>query len=244
MALANGIYISTHNILRGLPKSAAVGNFFRSILSIPLALLFNSAIGSVLHLAMVPGVEAGMQKWAAVISKLASDCVAGVIEGLADRQNNVRIRLIDYREKVSQLFAVFARFDVLFPEEDVLELLQKPKTLIAAIHQDARDLEKVFIVNALDLMYIWMYQPRARKALQQTVAAMSTEEWLIFYRSQLVLKRHREISQVFVDGIVGKNFSKALSFYLDRADAYLQDMVQIGKVREKILKKQSRPLTA
>ncbi|MBV5316463.1 MAG: hypothetical protein JZU50_01525 [Desulfobulbaceae bacterium] len=244
MALANGIYISTHNILRGLPKSAAVGNFFRSILSIPLALLFNSAIGSVLHLAMVPGVEAGMQKWAAVISKLASDCVAGVIEGLADRQNNVRIRLIDYREKVSQLFAVFARFDVLFPEEDVLELLQKPKTLIAAIHQDARDLEKVFIVNALDLMYIWMYQPRARKALQQTVAAMSTEEWLIFYRSQLVLKRHREISQVFVDGIVGKNFSKALSFYLDRADAYLQDMVQIGMVREKILKKQRRPLTA
>ncbi len=244
MALANGIYISTHNILRGLPRSAVVGNFFRSILSIPLALLFNSVIGSVLHLAMVPGVEAGMQKWAAIISKLASDCVAGVIEGLADRQNNVRIRLNDYREKISQLFAVFARFDVLFPEDDVLELLQKPKTLIAAIHQDARDLEKVFIVNALDLMYIWMYQPRARKALQQTVAAMSTEEWLIFYRSQLVLKRHREISQVFVDGLVGKNFSKALSFYLDRADAYLQDMVEIGKVREKILKKQNLSPTA
>jgi len=244
MALANGIYISTHNILRGLPRNAAVGNFFRSILSIPLALLFNAGVGSLLHLAMVPGVDQALQKWAAVISKLASDCVAGVIEGLADRQNNIRIRLVDYREKISQLFAVFARFDVLFPEEDVLDLLQSPKKLIAAIHQDARDLEKVFIVNALDLMYIWMYQPRARKALQQTVAAMSTEEWLIFYRSQLVLKRHREISQVFVDGLVGKNFSKALSFYLDRTDVYLRDMVEIGKAREKILKKQNLSPTA
>ncbi len=244
MALANGIYISTHNILRGLPRTAAVGNFFRSILSIPLAILFNAAIGSLLHIAMIPGVEQHLQKWAAVISKLASDCVAGVIEGLADRQNNIRNRLVDYREKISQLFAVFARFDVLFPEEDVLDMLQSPKKIIAAIRLDARELEKVFIVNALDLMYLWMYQPRARKALQQTVAAMSTEEWLIFYRSQLVLKRHREISQVFVDGLVGKNFTKALSFYLEQADAYLMDMVQMGSVREKIIKKQGQIPTA
>jgi hypothetical protein len=93
-------------------------------------------------------------------------------------------------------------------------------------------------------MYIWMYQPRAQKALQQTVAAMSSEEWLIFYRSQLVLKRQKEISQVFVDGLVGKNFAKALSFYLDRADAYLDNMVEIGKVREKILKKLGQAPTA
>ena len=179
-----------------------------------------------------------------MISKLASDCVAGVIEGLADRASNIRIRLDDYREKVSQLFAVFARLDVLFPEEDVLDMLQSPKKLIAAIHKDAEELKKVFIVNALDLMYIWMYKPRARKALQQTVTAMSTEEWLIFYRSQLILKRHKEISQVFVDGLVGKNFAKALSFYLDRADEYLHDMVEIGKVRDKLLKKQGQIHTA
>ena len=237
MALANGIYISTHNILRGLPQSAAIGNFFRSILSIPLAILFNDGLASIMHIAMVPGVEEGLQKWAAVISKLASDCVAGVIEGLADRQSNVRIRLVDYREKLSQMFSVYARLDVLFPEEDVLDLLQSPKTLIAAIHEEAHDLKKVFIVNALDLMYIWMYQPRARKALQQIAVTLSTEEWLIFYRSQLVLKRQREISQVFVDGMVGRNFAKALSFYLDRSDAYLLDMVEIGKAREKYQQK-------
>ena len=244
MALANGLYIFTHNMLRGLPRSAAVGNLFRSLLSIPLAIACNAALASVLHLAMVPGVEEELQKWAAVISKFASDCVAAVIEGLADRQNNIRTRLADYRTKISQMFAVFARLDVLLPEEDVLDLLQSPKALMAAIRDEARDLRKVFIVNALDLMYIWMYQPRARKALQQTIAAMSTEEWLIFYRSQLVLKRQRHISQMFVDGLVGKNFARALSFYLDQADRYLQDMAEMGRARERMLQKEGRSPTA
>ena len=244
MALANGLYIFTHNMLRGLPRSAAVGNLFRSLLSIPLAIACNAALASVLHLAMVPGVEEELQKWAAVISKFASDCVAAVIEGLADRQNNIRTRLADYRTKISQMFAVFARLDVLLPEEDVLDLLQSPKALMAAIRDEARDLRKVFIVNALDLMYIWMYQPRARKALQQTIAAMSTEEWLIFYRSQLVLNRKRHISQMFVDGLVGKNFARALSFYLDQADRYLQDMAEMGRARERMLQKEGRSPTA
>ena len=240
MALANGIYISTHNMLRGLPRSAAIGNFFRSILSIPLAILFNDALAATLHMAMIPGVEEGLQKWAAVISKLASDCVAAVIEGLADRQSNIRMRMADYQAKITQLFSVFARLDVLFPEEDVLDLLQSPKSLIEAINEEANDLKKVFIINALDLMYIWMYKPRARKALQQIVLGMSTEEWLIFYRSQLILKRDREISQVFVDGLVGRNFAKALSFYLDRADTYLVDMMEMGMRRDRLLKKQGQ----
>ena len=234
MALANGIYISAHNVARGLPRSAVVGNFFRSILSIPLAVLFNFAVGSALHAAMITDVDMELQKWAAIISKLASDCVAGVIEGLADRARNIRIRLADYREKISRLFAVFARLDVLFPEEDVLDLLLSPKKTMSAIRHEARELEKAFVVNALDLMYIWMYQPRARKALEVTVAAMSLEEWRIFYRSQLILKRQKEISKVFIDGLVGKNFAKALAFYLDRKDVYLKDMARIGAAREQM----------
>ena len=42
MALTNGVYLSSHNAFRGLPRGAVVGNFFRSILSIPIAILFNS----------------------------------------------------------------------------------------------------------------------------------------------------------------------------------------------------------
>ena len=79
---------------------------------------------------------------------------------------------------------------------------------------------------------------------RRTLAAMSTEEWLIFYRSQLVLRRQRHISQMFVDGLVGKNFARALSFYLDQADRYLQDMAEMGRTRERMLQKEGRSPTA
>lgn len=228
MGLANGIYISGHNTFRGLPKSAAVGNFFRSILAIPLAISLNALLGSFLPLFGVVDVTGGLQKWAAIISKFASDCVAAIIEGLADRQINIRARLMGYRTKISQLFAVFSRLDLHFPEEDVLDMLQSPKMTIETLNYEARDQEKLIIVNALDLMYFWMLQPRARKALEILVQSMTKEEWLIFYRSQLVLKRHKEISQVFVDGLVGKHFSKALSFYLDRSEEYLANLEGLG----------------
>ncbi len=55
MALANGLYLSSHNAFRGLPKGAIFGNFFRSILSIPLAIAFNAAIGGILSEAGVAG---------------------------------------------------------------------------------------------------------------------------------------------------------------------------------------------
>jgi hypothetical protein len=232
MGLANGIYISTHNTFRGLPRTAAVGNFFRSILAIPLAIILNSTIGLVLHLSGIPDAAGILQKWAAIISKFASDCVAGVIEGLADRQINIRARLAAYQTKISQLFAVFSRLDLQFPEEDVLEMLQSPKMMMQTLNYEAREQERFIIVNALDLMYFWMYQPRARKALEIILQRMSREEWLIFYRSQLVLNRQQEISQVFVDGLVGKNFSKPLAFYLDRSVQYLADMEKLETKRK------------
>lgn len=231
MGLANGIYISSHNAVRGLPKGATVGNFFRSILAIPVAILLNGIIGFVLGMAGVPDVTGALQKWAAIISKFASDCVAAFIEGIADRQTNIRARLTAYRTKVSQLFSVFSRLDLLFPEEDVLAMLQAPKIMMKTLGKEARDLEKLMIVNALDLMYFWLYQPRSRKALSIILQNMSQEEWLIFYRSQLILKRHKEISQVFVDGLVGKHFSKALAFYLDQSTQYLADMKKLGEKR-------------
>jgi len=231
MALANGIYISSHNAFRGLPRPVVLANFFRSILSIPLAILFNTGLANGMHMAGMTGVEQALQKWAAITSKFASDCVAAIIEGLGDRHNNVRVRLADYRAKLIAMFDAFARLDVLFPEEDVLDMLQSPKMFIETISYEARDLEKVLIVNALDLMYFWLYQPRASKALEFISQDMTKEEWLIFLRSQYVLKRYREISQMFVDGLVGKNFSRALAFYLDRSDEYLLDMEKMGHSR-------------
>ncbi len=221
MALTNGIYISTHNAFRGLQKGAIFGNFFRTILSIPLAVGFNAVIGGILAGFEVPGINLILQKWAAIISKAASDCVAGLIEGLTDRYQNIRIRLRDYHSKLSQLFETYSHMEILFPESDVLKMLESPEKFICTIHNEASDLEKIIIINALDLLYIWMYQPRAQSALQMVVKEMSEDERQIFVRMHSVLERNREISQLFVDGVVGKNFSRGLSFYLDRAPGYL-----------------------
>ncbi|MDH3329113.1 MAG: hypothetical protein OEM01_07775, partial [Desulfobulbaceae bacterium] len=111
MALANGVYISGHNVFRGLSRAAVYGNFFRSILSIPLAVLFNGVIGWMIGTAGVVAYQDVLQKWAAVISKLASDCVAGFIEGLSDRYNNIRFRSMDYAAKISQVFVTYASLE-------------------------------------------------------------------------------------------------------------------------------------
>ena len=231
IAVANGAYIVAHNTFRGLPRGVAIGSFFRSVLSIPLTIAFNACLTTGMHMAAIPNAEETLQKWAAVISKLVSDCVAAVIGGLGDRHKNVHIRLADYRAKLVSMYDVFSRLDVIFPEEDVLDMLESPKTFMATINYEARDLEKVLIVNALDLMYFWWYQPRASKALETAVQNMTKEEWLIFLRSQYVLRRYKEISQLFVDGLVGKNFSRALAFYLDRSDEYLRTMETLGRKR-------------
>ncbi len=224
IALANGLYLFTHNTFRGLPKGAIWGSFFRTILSIPLALVFNSFIGLILWEAGVSGIGDILQKWAAVISKAASDCVAGIIEGLADRYENIRLRMRDYQAKLGQLFDTYARLELLFPEMDVLAMLEAPKEFIRTLSTEARDLERIIIINALDLLYFWMYQPRARSVLAARISGMSAEERQIFVRSQCILQRQREISQLFLDGIIGRNFSRGLAFYLDRYGEYLESL--------------------
>ncbi len=228
MALANGVYISGHNIFRGLPKGAVYGNFFRSILSIPLAILFNGVVGWMLGGSNVVAVNDILQKWAAVISKLASDCVAGFIEGLADRFNNIGFRSMDYSAKIAQVFETYAALEILFPEADVLEMLESPKEFMKAMAKKNPDLGKIVIINALDLLYIWMYQPRATSTLPSIMKAMSGEERRIMVASQLVLSQQRQISQLFVDGVLGKKFSRALSFYLDCSEEYLKSLQELA----------------
>ena len=222
MALANGVYISGHNIFRGLSRGAVYGNFFRSILSIPLAVLFNGVIGFMLGGTGVAAVNDILQKWAAVISKLASDCVAGFIEGLADRFNNIRFRTMDYSAKIAQVFETYAALETLFPEADVLEMLESPQEFMQDVAEKNPDLGKIVIINALDLLYIWMYQPRAASTLSSIMKSMSPEERRIMVASQRILEQQRQISQLFVDGVLGKKFSRALSFYLDHSEEYLK----------------------
>ena len=229
MALANGLYISTHNSLRGLQTAAIVGNFFRTVLSIPLAvavngLLFESLVGAGYGPDLVHG---GLQLWAAVISKLCSDVVAGVIEGAADRAQNMELRQRDYAEKLSQVYAVHAQLELLFPAQSAGELLNSPKRLIKALESEPELIRHVMI-NALDMMYLWMFQPRARKVFVRLLRRATPEERQVLLESQRVLGRKRLISELFVSGLLGKRFEQALAFYLSRRERYSAAMNRLS----------------
>jgi hypothetical protein len=227
MALANGIYLSTHNILRGLPRGAVYGNFFRSILSIPIAIGFNMVIGAILGAAGVVGINLILQKWAAIISKTASDIVASIIEGLADRHKNIQARLREYTIKFAQLFDIYAQLELLYPEVQTFKILDYSVNSEPRANAEARDLEKIIMVHALDLLYFWMYQPRSRTALRRYLGTLTEDERQILVSSQFTLQRYREISQLLIDGILGLNFQRPLSFYLSRYEGYLEEVKRL-----------------
>ena len=224
MALANGLYISSHNTYRGLPFGAIVGNFFRTILSIPVAVAFNFVILRIVMAFDVPAEVglAGMQLWAAIISKTASDFVAALIEGSADRQQNLSLRRIDYQEKLAQVHDVYGQLETLFPEQDLLALLDRPKELIKTVRDKGSDLIRYMVINSLDLLYFWMYQPLARTALIQQMESMSSDEKRFLLQSQQVLKQKRIVSEMLLNGLVGKRFERALAFYLSYSKRYLR----------------------
>lgn len=229
MALTNGVYISSHNIVRGLPRKAAMANFFRSILSIPVAIVLNEAVGSVLHLSGAGDVAAILQLWAAVISKLASDFVAGIIEGLADRSYNISMRNWDYSGKIRQVFELFTLLEIRFPTRNMLDALRSPAEFIMLSRGNGSDDVQAVMANALDLLYIRAYKPRAGDALRQAMERMTVDERAVFVASQQILREEKEVATLFVNGLVGRNFSKALSFYLIRYRNYLEELEHLSQ---------------
>jgi hypothetical protein len=231
ISLVNGLYLASHNLLRGLPRRAVAGNLFRSVFSIPLALLLNLAVGGALHLAGAADAAGVLQKWAAIIAKLASDCVAGVIEGFADRAEYFRMRGLDYAGKLKQVFDSFSQLELLFPMEDVLASLSpgESREFIQTVEFERPDLLDILTVNGLDLLYFWMYQPRSRGVLARLLGEMTAEERAVLLRSQVVLSREREISQLFLDGLVGKDFSGPLAFYLSHWRPYLAALAELDR---------------
>ena len=73
-------------------------------------------------------------------------------------------------------------------------------------------------------MYFWFYQPRANYALDIMLRRFSDSERQVLLRMQQILMLEKEVSQLLVDGLVGRNFAAPLSFYLARNEEYLRQM--------------------
>jgi hypothetical protein len=220
-----GIFKILTHVIRGLSAKNIFIDILCTLLSFPVALFYHlifTKISFILYnnaLFFVP--------FDVFIVKLASDTVIGIINGLLDKEQNLRRRTIDYQKRLHESLNIYSRLEVLFPEKDVLSLLSTPDVLLDKLEHVAPQLKLDLIINALDLMYFWFYQPRANHALLRRMRRFSKSERLVIFRMQQVLVQERQISQLMVDGLVGKNFAAPLSFYLARSEEYLNQMKYI-----------------
>lgn len=230
ISLVNGFYIMGHNYIRGLQTEAIVGNFFRSFIAIPISLFYNNIFFEALTvIGFQNAVEIAVSS-SAIISKVASDTGAALIEGYADKESNIWLRRWDYKLAHEKLYRHYTKLELLFPEQDSLELLKNPQYVLNKIKETNHKLYTAMIVNALDLMYLHYYQPRSFSMLKEIVKKLSDNEKLAWLRMQYVLQCHKDVSQLFIDEVLGENFSKALSFYLDTHEQYLRHLQKLFQI--------------
>lgn len=230
ISLVNGFYIMGHNYIRGLQTEAIVGNFFRSFIAIPISLLYNNIFFEFLS---VIGIQNAMEiavSSSAIISKVASDTGAALIEGYADKESNIWLRRWDYKLAHEKLYRHYTRLELLFPEQDSLELLKNPQQVLNKVKDSNHKLYTAMIVNALDLMYLHYYQPRSFSTLKEIIRQLSENEKLAWLRMQYVLQCQKDVSQLFIDEVLGENFSRALSFYLDTHEQYLRHLQKLFQI--------------
>ncbi len=90
VSFVNGLYIATHNKLRGFDRRVIRANLFRTIISWPFATVF-APVGNALGLPTI------------VQSKIWSDVVAGFIEGSSKYLKTLRLRRRDVEEIVPRI---------------------------------------------------------------------------------------------------------------------------------------------
>ncbi len=230
ISLVNGFYIMGHNYIRGLQTEAIIGNFFRSFLAIPISLVYNNIFFSFLLAIGVHNAVELVVACSAITSKMASDTGAALVEGYADKNSNVWFRQWDYKLAFEKLYTQFTKLELHFPEKGCLELLKNPQELLNNLKQVDKQLYTSMIINALDLMYLYYYQPRSNSTLRNIIKNISENEKLVMLRMQYVLLCHKDVSQLFIDEILGENFAKALSFYLDTHQQYLKQLQKICQI--------------
>ncbi len=223
IALANGCYIAGHNLLRAFPHSAVVGNFFRAPLAIPLAIFINFMLTMLLEKAGVENAAGLMQQSAAIISKLASDIVGGIIESRADCKKYIAARTSDYKTKLFELFELYSKLELNQPDKSEINF-----TSPAQLQKTANDNTLLYrlYANVLDQMYMWMRQPRSRSALKQLLKTSSPAERSRLLACQDILENESTIADLFLKGIFGEKFSRPLAFYLHYHSDYQNEFRQ------------------
>jgi hypothetical protein len=167
-----------------------------------------------------------------VISKFSSDCVAGAVESFADRGVYIRSRLSDFARKRSDLFKLASELELAAPDTELPRLLKDGTIFRLSGVRNSTLLNRIYL-NALDLMYLWMRQPRAPQVIGKVLEKASYEERRLFEAMQHQLSHEEEVTRLLDSGILGPS-SRALSFYTHAWKLYLSELeaLNLGKKAE------------
>lgn len=223
MSIVNGFYISFHNVLRGLPKSDAIANFFRSVIAIPFAFFLNSIFGSAMLIfgIALPEINDMLQKFASIISKLASDILGGIIEGLSTRKKNISLRKLDYRRKFYQMQRTCTHLEFLFPTVDIVKALKKPELVVERLKAENPRVLKSLVFDALDFFYFWLFQPHARTVLIPMLKKMHKRSRNLFLNYQNILSCRQIVTEILAKNADSINFKLVYRLYLEHISSYL-----------------------
>jgi hypothetical protein len=225
LTLAYGLYKAFSHAMRGYPLKAQMIDLALTPLCVPVVLLFHWLLAGALGML---GNSPSLPLYAVIVTKIGCDAVIGFGGGIFDKENNLRRRMEDCHILLDGMLSLYSRMTSLFPERDAGSLLSDPAALKRLLDDRAPDIWQELVVNALDLMHVWYFQPRANYALSRHMRRLTAEERTVFLNMQQVLRMEKQISQMLINGLAGRGFANALSFYLSRRGEYLASVEQLA----------------
>jgi hypothetical protein len=210
----------SHNLYRGLPTAGAYANLGRNLAAVPIALLYNFLLLSILRFFDVANIDAVIAATTTLVSKTASDTAAAMIEGYFDRQTTLKLRMRDFGDVLSRLLDCRAALELSFPRSTSGELLRRPEQLYESDLPEVRRLTDEITIHCLDLMYFHFYQPLAAQTLRRYAERMSAGDRRFVLEAQSLLQHGDYACRLFIGGVFGNNFKAALAFYLSWHETY------------------------
>ena len=153
--------------------------------------------------------------------------MGGVVEALADRAVYLRSRLGDFKRKQQDLFKLISDLELLTPDTGLDRQLSNNTFFERSGVRETPLMNRIYL-NALDLMYIWMRQPRAPGVIRKIVVNSSAEERRLYVALQQQLTREKEVTQLLESGIFGEHARQVVYFYRHAYKLYLSETASLA----------------
>ncbi|MFA5851257.1 MAG: hypothetical protein WC820_01025 [Spirochaetales bacterium] len=170
----NGLYLASHNTLRGFDKKVIRANFFRSVISWPFATIF-APLGNLVH---IPSI---------VQAKIWSDFVAGFIEGGAKYLKVLHLQLQNLEEIIPNIAAgegdakYVALLDLLY----LFHTEPRTRTSLKVIYDP--NYRPMFVLKKIKKSNVEMFHALRRTIGSQTLELELTDFILSRYESEMAV---------------------------------------------------------